>query len=395
MTDAGVYTSPSLDLVFDGRALDPRITFTRGSTATYFDSNGTMQTATTNAPRWDYDPVTRVLRGLLVEEARTNLFLQSADVSNAAWSKQDLGSGAPTVTANQAAAPDGTISAARVAYPAAASGGTVVAQALTVTANPYSFSVWMKSNVGGEQLYLMVTPDGVLYYRTLAVLTTSWQRFTLVTAALPAGTAYPQIGIDLRDASQSNKPAQTVFIWGAQVEQGAFPTSYIPTTVAAVTRAYDLCFISPANMAPWFVAPGGSWMAEFINNVPTPTTGTSPRVVGIHDGSSITPLWISTPTPVINSYDGVVASNLINLLVLGAISKGASSWSPGNGRVCLNGGSIGTGAQNTGFAALATAGVGLGSGNPGVVNESITGYIRRVRYWRRVLSDAEMVSVTT
>jgi hypothetical protein len=70
---------PSLGLDFmTPGVLDPRITFTRASTATYFDSAGVMQTTAVNAPRWDYDPATLALRGLLIEEARTNLLLNSA-----------------------------------------------------------------------------------------------------------------------------------------------------------------------------------------------------------------------------------------------------------------------------------------------------------------------------
>jgi hypothetical protein len=79
--DAGFLVPPgaTLDLSFlTPGSLDPRITFTRASTGTYFDVSGTMRTATTNAPRWDYDPVTLALRGLLIEEARTNLLLNSA-----------------------------------------------------------------------------------------------------------------------------------------------------------------------------------------------------------------------------------------------------------------------------------------------------------------------------
>ena len=55
---------------------DPMITFTRASTGTYFDSTGTMQTAAINALRWDYDPVLLQLRGLLLEDQRTNLLLK-------------------------------------------------------------------------------------------------------------------------------------------------------------------------------------------------------------------------------------------------------------------------------------------------------------------------------
>ena len=58
--------------------LDPTITFSRASTATYTDSTGTIQTAAINAPRWDYDRVTLALKGLLLEDTRTNVLLNSA-----------------------------------------------------------------------------------------------------------------------------------------------------------------------------------------------------------------------------------------------------------------------------------------------------------------------------
>jgi hypothetical protein len=70
----------SLDFMTPG-TLSPLLTFTRASTATYFDSAGVMQTAAVNAPRWDYDPATLALRGLLLEDQRTNLLLNSATLS--------------------------------------------------------------------------------------------------------------------------------------------------------------------------------------------------------------------------------------------------------------------------------------------------------------------------
>ena len=92
--------------------LDPRITFTRASTATYFDATGTMQTAATNTPRWDYDPVTHVLRGLLIEEARTNLLLNSATLGTqsvtttaVATTLSFYGTGTVTLTGTSTAGP--------------------------------------------------------------------------------------------------------------------------------------------------------------------------------------------------------------------------------------------------------------------------------------------------
>jgi hypothetical protein len=58
-------------------ALDGRLTFSRASTASYFDATGALTQAASGTPRFDYDPTTHVLKGLLLEEARTNLFLNN------------------------------------------------------------------------------------------------------------------------------------------------------------------------------------------------------------------------------------------------------------------------------------------------------------------------------
>jgi hypothetical protein len=75
---SGSRSAPTLALNFLSGSLDSRITFTRASTGTYFDSSGVLQTAAINAPRFDYDPSTLAAQGLLIEEARTNLVLNSA-----------------------------------------------------------------------------------------------------------------------------------------------------------------------------------------------------------------------------------------------------------------------------------------------------------------------------
>jgi len=69
--------SLSLDFL-SSTTLDSRITFTRAATvATFVGSNGLIQSAATNVPRFDYDPVTLAPRGLLIEGQRTNLMLNS------------------------------------------------------------------------------------------------------------------------------------------------------------------------------------------------------------------------------------------------------------------------------------------------------------------------------
>jgi Concanavalin A-like lectin/glucanases superfamily len=387
---------PTLDLVFSGPTLDPRLTFTRASTATYFNAAGVMQTAATNAPRFDYDPVTHVLRGLLIEEQRTNLMLQSADVSNATvW--QDAGiapAAAPVVTANQMASPDGTMTAARVAFPAVsvANSGSVIAQPFTATAAQYSCSVWLKGSVGGEQIYIMMYGVSAL----LCTLTTSWQRFTLSLPALTATTWFFQIGVDLRDGAQTSKPACTIYVWGAQVELGAFATSYIPTTAAAVTRALEDCWMSTGA---WFNAAASTLFGEFIY----------PRQIDPTEAHDLVTIGDNTGAAgnyfTVRATDGGATGPLLSKVntstttlappgnpVVGAVSKLVGALDGTTSYACLNGGAVGTLAAPTPMGLVRLI---LGNHNTGGIVSPLNGYIRRVRYWPRALSGSELQSVTT
>ena len=115
--------------------LDPLITFTRASTGTYFDSTGTLQTAAINTPRWDYDPVSLQSRGLLLEDQRTNLALQSANAS--AWTPAGA-----TVVGSSVVAPDGTLTGALLREdtsnaPHVAAPGQTIASATQYTCSFY------------------------------------------------------------------------------------------------------------------------------------------------------------------------------------------------------------------------------------------------------------------
>lgn len=107
---------PTLDLNFAlTKSLDPRITFTRASSGTYFDSSGVIQTATTNTPRFDHNPSTGESLGLLIEEQRTNLLLnsatlstQSVTVTNVAHTLSFYGTGTIVLSGTHSATVNGT-----------------------------------------------------------------------------------------------------------------------------------------------------------------------------------------------------------------------------------------------------------------------------------------------
>ena len=78
---------PKLALDFTTASLDPRITFTRAlNTATKVNSSGFIETVNADTPRFDYDPITKVCKGLLIEESRTNQALQSENLTTT-WTR--------------------------------------------------------------------------------------------------------------------------------------------------------------------------------------------------------------------------------------------------------------------------------------------------------------------
>jgi len=248
--------------------------------------------AATSAPRFDYDPATLAPLGLLIEEARTNLALQSGDLSNAAWHPASVTVALPVVTGAQAVAPDGTTTAAKIVFPAVPNAGNAatIYQSVASTAAAYSLSVWLKGNAGGEQLYILTTPDSVTYYQQVVTLTTAWQRFTLVTPNLTATGWFFQIGCDRRSAGQSATLAQTIFAWGAQQELGAFATSYIPTITATVQRAADV----PVSVDTGWLKSGAGVAVLTATTLP----GASANVSQVGDGSNANPvasLFTATP----------------------------------------------------------------------------------------------------
>jgi len=116
------------------------ITFTRASTATFFNSAGVLTSAATNAPRFDYNPSTLAAQGLLIEESRANLFTYSAQFDDAAWLKGG------TISANEIVAPDGTLSADLLTAANTTFSGSLRQTPTVTSATAYTISAFVKKN---------------------------------------------------------------------------------------------------------------------------------------------------------------------------------------------------------------------------------------------------------
>jgi hypothetical protein len=215
-----------------------------GTTATTYIPTGATASG---APRFDHDPVTGESLGLLIEESRTNYVSYSNDFTQ--WVR--AGNPAPVLVPASGASPSGLNDATELTYPAisvANSFSIIFVRPGTSNNTEYVFSAYLKGTVGGETVYLMTTPNGSVYTSEEFTLTTSWERYSFTTTTLGSNSFF-QIGVDLRDSNQSAQSAQTFSIWGAQVEEGSFPTSYIPTTTSTATRSPDIASIEGNKFA--------------------------------------------------------------------------------------------------------------------------------------------------
>ena len=357
-----------------------------GLTATFYIPT---TTAANGAPRWDYDPVTHALRGLLLEEARTNVLLNSGNLGAASWTPAATGA-ASVVTANNATAPDGTLSAARIVMPAVPAGANAsfVGCAISSGAVQTTFSIWLRGAVGGEIVNVMAS-NFAAWTHTTAVLTTAWQRVSFTGTPTTTGWTFA-VGTDMRDATQTPNSAQTFYAWGGQGEAGAFATSYIPTAAASVTRAADNASIPTST---WFNASAMSMIAEASSYA----TSGIPGLLFASDGTSNNRFQLvagSVPATVVSSggVNGVVNPETAPQ-PRNTVFKFGGSLIAGNYSSSLNGAA----------PVIVTAGVvmpvgitSIGLGNlVGAGAFYLDGYLRRVRYWPRALSNAELQSVTT
>lgn len=210
---------------------DGQLTFSRASTATRVNSAGLIETVSSNVPRLDY--LGSTCPKLNLEPQRTNVVTYSEQLDNAIWTKAAAGTGtAPIVTANYGVSPDGNQNADRVQFARTGSGYSLLDRnTASVGASVVSF--YGKSLSGTQVIHLYFGSAGQDF-----TLTTEWQRFTLYSPTsssdLTIGTRAGGGGI--YDGGNLNIDC---LLWGFQKEEGAYATSYIPTTTAAVTRSRD------------------------------------------------------------------------------------------------------------------------------------------------------------
>ena len=409
MTIKNLYPSvlPSLNLDFaNSRVLDPRVSFTRASTGTYTDSAGVLQTAVTNVPRFDHNPTTGESLGLLVEEQRTNLLTYSEDLSQ--W----LPPFGATLTTNNTAAPDGAVTADLLLETTATSLHSCDGPAFVfVTGTTYTYSVYVKP-VGGRNFEISYPPTvftsrfarfslsgGGSVQGTDAGMTASiqaagngWYRCSATnTCAAGAGA---RIGSFINNASSSRSYAGDattgVFIWGAQLEAGSFPTSYIPTTSAATTRSADVASITGTNFSSWYRQDEGTVFSDAT--VPYTVPGSVfPVVVALNDGTTnnkITNGYLTSASAGFEVSTGGVSQAGIYPSTAAANRKFANCYRLNDFAASVNGGTVGTDTSGT-VPTIDRLSINVVNGY-----SALNGTIKRLTYWPQRLPNSTLQAIT-
>jgi hypothetical protein len=242
------------------KALSDIVSFTRASTATYFDAKGIMQTAASGAPRIDFDPATGECKGLLIEEARTNRLTYSADFSNPAWLKVNCTTSVPSV-----AAPDGSATSTKFTYMESVTFSSVGQTVSAAGNNAFSFSMYFnKASTSTFAIFALfclgnAVQNGSFTFNPQTGVIADQPQSGVALVTFIGGDWY-RVSYSFTGTNPSNTsavanvyfyPGETI-CWGAQLEVGAFPTSYIKTEAQTATRAADVAVISGTAFSDFY-----------------------------------------------------------------------------------------------------------------------------------------------
>ncbi len=397
-------SGPALTFSLDPAGANQSLgTYTRSGQATVYDASGTVVTVAADTVLPWYDPVSGLYRGWAFEEARTNVLLRSNDLSNASWTKEAN----VVVTANDAVAPDGTLTAAKYTNSGNLRG---LSQTFTL-ADPENRIHWLscfvklgtltkftlnmrRGDASNAANITGLTPataeSATLKIKRLG--STDWYRYS-IRQAWSASTTGDDINV--RVTADSNDTG-TMWVWGMDLEEVTggrdYPSSHIPTTTAAATRGAPSFYLNPALAR--FNANQGTMWAKFTPKM-VPASGTFDVMSFIKnaDNTERHQIAVSTATILGTTYNSSQQSAVTaGTVAADTLLKAAYSYNTDSCQLAVGGvaGTRDTSASMFAAGEVDRLGIGSNGGGTAVLN----GYIEQIKYWPKELPEATLLGLT-
>jgi len=396
---------PRLALDFTTASLDSRVTFTRsGNTATVVNSLGLIQAVNADIPRFDFDPITKICKGLLIEESRTNLFPTSEDINS--WT-QTNGAVNPT----PAASPDGTTNAYKFVEDTSTALHFLRLN-VTFSNQAYTSTVFVKAagrtrfEFGGFAIGCgrgFDLSNGTTFTNTLGLseptsfsitnMGNGWYRCS-ITGTSPGGSSSFRYYLNNgTSASYTGNGTDGMYFWGGQVEAGAFATSYIPTVATSVTRNADVATMTGTNFSDWYNASEGAFVSE-IQQSSTINNGSTFRSIYVllpasgSVSSTFTFVNFANQFQTIYTDSSATQASFAVGLNTGTISKVATTYKVNSFAAAAQGNATSTDVSGTVPASITQATLG----NVASLSAAgcLNGYIRKLFYYPQRLTNAEV-----
>jgi hypothetical protein len=375
-------------------------------------------TSTINsAARYDHDPISLIGKGLLLEEARTNLLLRSEEADSPQW---NIPNSSITVDPNVTVSPDGSQTADKVKEATTTGGHTIEFTGFAFQSGTiYTVSFYAKAAersrfrvtwpiaFTNRLVFVDISPGGYGVISDGGTVTSvspagnDWFR-VVSTSTCTTTTAGARVGITLvntgTNVNYTGDGTSGVYLWGAQLEENAaFATSYIPTVAATVTRAADISTSVATSVfeSSWYRQDEGTVFANATTNARHAGANTFPRIASLSDGttSNRMDLLYRVLAPYTDAGYNVISSNVSQAAFDTNNERNGQSMAmsyAANNFAFTVGGTLGNTDSSGTVPTVDRLSIGLRSG----IDLRMSGTIRRLTYWPTRLGNEVLQRIT-
>jgi hypothetical protein len=379
---------------------DGDFTTTRNTVATRVNENGLIEEVASNVPRLDYSD--GGCPSLLLEPQRLQKIQYSEDFSDSSWSKLNS-----SIVSNSVISPDGTLNADKIIDNTVNTAHRFISGSFTTTATNYTFSIFVKkseiryaylrgNDSGGTYIsgtfdlqdgVVTETIDGNLSIQDYG---NGWFRVIGTAVSNGNGSSYFELRTS-KSPIYSNylgNGTDSLYIFGAQAEQGSYPTSYIPNygTSAGITRSADTA--TGAGNASTFNDSSGVLMAEISALADDGTN----RFLGVSNGSLSNRVNIiyNTSNELLGQIQGAGSLSGGGVDILSS-NKIALKYKLGDNQLWVNGIKVDSNTSTLG----STVGLNVLDLSAGNGSFPFYGNTEQIQYFDSALNDSDLEKLTS